>query len=227
MTKTELGIKYSLVISAGVVDLPCFPAFFYAWSQIKQLLIFHVNLFVYFFVTLLWLVNSRIPHQKKGWHQLCPAHYTVLQMKNSRRSAFATIQSPQKYNDSCAPNYQLLPRKCSGHYASLLACYTKKNIRIASAINPVTTENMDDCLQMNCRITMHRATVNRHLGLSGKRNGTQRRTKVSPWCVYCTYYGMPKGTSRDEATSNSEKIKSIALVSHYRVTLAWRHQAGS
>ena len=27
----------------------------------------------------------------------------------------------------------------------------------------------------------------------------------------CTYCGMPKGTSRDEVTSNSENIKPIAL----------------
>ena len=58
---------------------------------------------------------------------------------------------------------------------------------------------------------MHRTTMNQHLGLSVKRNGTQRRTKVSPWCVHCTYCGMAKGTSPDKVTSNGEKIKSIAL----------------
>ena len=30
-------------------------------------------------------------------------------------------------------------------------------------------------------------------------------------CVDCTYCGMPKSTCRDEVTSNSEKIKPIAL----------------
>ena len=29
--------------------------------------------------------------------------------------------------------------------------------------------------------------------------------------MHCMYCGMPKGMSRDEATSNSEKIKPIAL----------------
>ena len=29
--------------------------------------------------------------------------------------------------------------------------------------------------------------------------------------MHCMYCGMPKGTSRAEATSNSEKIKPIAL----------------
>ena len=71
---------------------------------------------------------------------------------------------------------------------------------------------MDDShLQTYCREAMHHATMNRHLGLSAKRNGTQRRTKVSPLWMHCTYSGMPKGTFRDEATSNSEKIKPIAL----------------
>ena len=29
--------------------------------------------------------------------------------------------------------------------------------------------------------------------------------------MHCTYSGMPKGTSRAEATSNSEKMKPVAL----------------
>ena len=54
----------------------------------------------------------------------------------------------------------------------------KNSVRIVSVINPVTTENMDNSrLQMYCREAMHHTTVNRHLGLSAKRNGTQRRTK--------------------------------------------------
>jgi len=39
-------------------------------------------------------------------------------------------------------------------------------------------------------------------------NGTQRRALVSP---YCMYSGMAKGTSQVEATSNSKKIKFVAL----------------
>ena len=45
--------------------------------------------------------------------------------------------------------------------------------------------------------------------LSAKMSGTQNRTLVSPWRMHCTYCSMPKGTSRAEVTSNSEKIKSI------------------
>ena len=57
----------------------------------------------------------------------------------------------------------------------------KSSARIVSTIGPVTTENTDDShLQTYCREAIYRATVNRHLGLSAKRNETQRRTKVSP-----------------------------------------------
>jgi len=34
---------------------------------------------------------------------------------------------------------------------------------------------------------------------------------VSPWRMYCMYSGMAKGTSQAEVTSNSEKIKPVAL----------------
>ena len=49
---------------------------------------------------------------------------------------------------------------------------------------------------------------NQWFSLSAKMNGTQRRILLR---MHCTYFGMPKGTSRAEATSNSEKIKPIAL----------------
>jgi len=42
-------------------------------------------------------------------------------------------------------------------------------------------------------------------------NETQRSTLVSPLRMYCIYSGMAKGTSWAEATSNSEKVKPIAL----------------
>jgi len=34
---------------------------------------------------------------------------------------------------------------------------------------------------------------------------------VSPWRMHYMYSGMAKGTSRAEATSNSEKINPVAL----------------
>jgi len=42
-------------------------------------------------------------------------------------------------------------------------------------------------------------------------NGRQRWAVVSPWRMHCMYSGMAKGTSQAEATSDSEKIKPIAL----------------
>ena len=56
------------------------------------------------------------------------------------------------------------------HFQLISARYTtlqtKNSVRIVSAINPVTTENMDDShLQMYCREAMYCATANRHLGL--------------------------------------------------------------
>jgi len=52
---------------------------------------------------------------------------------------------------------------------------------------------------------------NRHFSLSAKMNDTQRRTLVRPLRMHCVYCGMPKGISRAEAISNSEKIMPIAL----------------
>jgi len=42
-------------------------------------------------------------------------------------------------------------------------------------------------------------------------NGTQRRALVSPCRMHCMFSSIAKGTSRAEATSNSEKIKFVAL----------------
>jgi len=40
---------------------------------------------------------------------------------------------------------------------------------------------------------------------------TQKRALVSPWRMLFMYSGMAKGTYQAEVTSNSEKIKAIAL----------------
>ena len=56
----------------------------------------------------------------------------------------------------------------------------------------------------------YRTIMNWHLVLSVKRTGTQRRTKVSPWCMHCMSCDWWKGTSWDRATSNSDKIKPVA-----------------
>ena len=73
---------------------------------------------------------------------------------------------------------------CLESAAAITLCFQlqiKNSVRIVSAINPVTTENTDDsCLQSYCSEAKQCATANQHLKLSAKRNGTQRRTKVSP-----------------------------------------------
>ena len=61
------------------------------------------------------------------------------------------------------------------------------------------------------------ATINPHLFGSGGRNGIQRRTKASSdtqnhdASVEAACCGLQKGTSLDEATLNSEKIKRVAI----------------
>ena len=68
-------------------------------------------------------------------------------------------------------------------------------------------KNMDD-------FCFEGATCNHQIDtflLSAKMNWTQRRTLVSPRRMHCMFCSMPKGTSWAEATSNSEKIKPVAV----------------
>jgi len=55
---------------------------------------------------------------------------------------------------------------------------------------------------------------NQHFLLSAKGKGTQGRMLFSIHCMYCS---MPKGASRDEATSNREN--QACSVSRYRAML--------
>ena len=92
-------------------------------------------------------------------------------------------------------------------------CYTavriKKCLKSTSVLKAATMKNMDD---FSLRKRSHYVQPsNQCFSLSAKMNGTQRRTLVSPWRIHCTYCGMPKGTSRAEATLNREKIKPVAI----------------
>ena len=69
----------------------------------------------------------------------------------------------------------------------------------------------------------YRAIVNRHLALSVKRTGTQRRTKVSPWYMHCTCCGWRKDASQDEAEFEQWKNQAHSLI-HWWVMLGWKHQ---
>ena len=82
--------------------------------------------------------------------QLCSAHYKVLQMKNSRRSASATIQSPRKYDDSYTPTISCCLENAAAimlHFQLFSACYTalkmKNCVTIVFAINLVSKEKLD------------------------------------------------------------------------------------
>ena len=113
--------------------------------------------------------------------QLCLARYKVLQMKNSRRSA---LQSSHHENTMIrAPQLLITASKCSCHYVLLSAIFSPLHsiTNEEQCYNRLCTEKTDDShLQTYGREAMHRATANRHLEVSAKRNGTQRRTKVSP-----------------------------------------------
>ena len=94
---------------------------------------------------------------------------------------------------------------CSTRYT---AVWIKNYSKSTAAIKVPNVKNTDN---FRYEGKPSRATANHHFSLSAKMNGTQRRTLVSPWRMHCMYCGMPKGTSRTEATSNSEKIKPVAL----------------
>ena len=113
---------------------------------------------------------------------------TALQMKNSRRLQKVPLQQSSHHENTTIhvpPTINHCLKSAAACFKLCSACYkasqTKNSVRIVSAINPVTTENTEDShLQMFCREDMHRATTNRHLELSAKRNCTQSGTKVSP-----------------------------------------------
>ena len=113
------------------------------------------------------------------------------------------LQSYHLENTICAPNYQLLPRKCSGHYSSLSTMFSPlhsvtnvRSVRIVSAMSLFTTENTDDSrLQMYCREAMHCATANQHFRLSA-RSGTQTRTKMH--ALYVLRYDKRRVSGRSD-----------------------------
>ena len=82
-------------------------------------------------------------------------------MKSSKRSATATILLPQNTTICTPPTiyYCLVSAAAiTLRFQRYTALQMKNSVRIISAINPVTTENMDDsCLQPYCREAMHRA----------------------------------------------------------------------
>ena len=101
-----------------------------------------------------------------------------LPLQQSSHHKNMTIRTPPTIN-YCLESTAAITLHFQLRSARYSALQTKNSIRIISAISPVTKENTL-FTKTYCREAMHRATANRHLGLSAKRNGTQRRTKVSP-----------------------------------------------
>ena len=100
-------------------------------------------------------------------------------------------------------HYQL----CSTHYTTL---QIKNCLKSTSTIKVATTKIRTISVIM--RGSHHMLLPNLHLLLSAKMNGKQRRTLASPRRMHCTYCGMPRGTCLAEVMSNSNKVKSIAIV---------------
>ena len=139
-------------------------------------------------------MNAHILHQNKGCFHLntCPSFKYCFESTATITLLFQLCSATNKKQKKCLCNqsshhekydlyvptisyclesavaitlrYQL----CSAHYTAL---QMKNSIKIASAVT---------CLQTYCREAMHCATASQHLGLSAKRNGTQRGAKVSP-----------------------------------------------
>ena len=67
------------------------------------------------------------------------------------------------------------------------------------------------CFPSNVGKSSFGATVNWHLALSAKMNGTQRRTVVSSWRMHCMYMQYAKRHQCMGLNSSEGKIKSIVL----------------
>ena len=72
------------------------------------------------------------------------------------------------------PNNQLHNRKGGGHYTLFSAMLSLQSIQLLWKIQAISI------IANTATGKLHRAIVNRHLVLSVKRPGTQRRTKASP-----------------------------------------------
>jgi len=114
-------------------------------------------------------------------------------------------------NRTACPTYVFLSSEkkmlryqpCSTHYA---AVRINNCLKTTFVIKVATMKIMDDLMEaITC------LPLNWHFSWWTKMNGTQRRDVLSPWRTHCIYRGMEKGTSLAKATSNSEKIRPVAL----------------
>ena len=133
------------------------------------------------------------------------SRYTMLQTKNSRSAPAINPVTMKNTDNLHTPTINCwleseVATMLRSHLFSVRYRYKQRTVLEA----PLQSTQSPCKIQLFTE-AMHRATVNRHLGLK------QRRTKVSPWCMDCMYCGMPKGTSWDKATLNSEKNQACSL----------------
>ena len=62
---------------------------------------------------------------------------------------------------------------------------------------------------IKCAATANHPLCGKGEGMEHK--GEQRKVSVEPWCKHWSCCGWQESTSRDEAMSNSAKIKPVAL----------------
>ena len=76
-----------------------------------------------------------------------------------------------------------------------------------------------------CKGSHHIQPPNRHLLLSAKMNGTQRRTMVSPWRMYCSVHTVvcQKAYLGLKQCRCEEWKNQTCSISCYQVMLVWKH----
>jgi len=116
----------------------------------------------------------------------------------------------EKYDGAACPSY------CRIHCSSLLAMSNSLHSSTNHKLFEKPLCNKSSHNGKSRWFPIHKGShhvppPNQPFSLSVKINGAQRRTLVSPWWMHWTYCSMPKGTSRAEATLNSENIKPVAL----------------
>jgi len=160
----------------------------------------------------LWLFNSinhlaycikiNAPWLMAIWlcSQLCSIHCTVISMEKSVRSVPLRYTVIMRNMSKCvlwSNNYHngtvmVIPQVWYACYVELLTeNLTRKGI---------------SSIYQSIKVIIHMCSANQYLHGKGELCGTQRRAKVSPWCMHFSCCGWPKGTTGEEAKSNSAKI---------------------
>ena len=145
---------------------------------------------------------------------LCSPRYTAVWIKNCSKSTSAITVATMK--NMMVPRTPVIIWNWSIHCHSLSAMFDSLHSNMNQEVFEKHLGNKSSHYEKYGRFLVmrkgshHVQPPNKCFSLSSKMNGKQRRTLVSPWRMHCTCC-MPKGTSRAEATSNSERIKPAAL----------------